>query len=446
MAIQYTPYPIKTATGTATVKTAIDPSNPTTPPRIVDKNNNTLYEWNITNKKFEPLGSNDDVLPSGVGFSSTETFGALLNQNQETFTKNTTTIINKLPDNQKQGFKDANSYQPYNSLVEKQQAAAVESGSLFTLEDATTGIRDLSTLNQSISSAEIRTDYYNAGQPLKYPIDFPENQDRIKFTMYRYAPKKIGIGQNFGTFSGSNISTKDNQKEIFGSVFLPISPTISDQNTVNWGGDEMTALQALAAAASYGAIKNGVMGAEQSLRDVAKGLQNASPELKAAAAAFFAGEAAGGNKTFFSRVTGAVLNPNLELLFNGPQLRTFSFSFTLSAREEKESKEIRKIIRFFKQGMAVQRAKTNLFLKAPNIFDISYQLRETNEDHPWMNKIKTCALTNCNVNYTPAGNYATFYDGAMTAYELTLSFSEIDPIFEDDYTKLDENKDTMIGY
>lgn len=301
----------------------------------------------------------------------------------------------------------------------------------------------LKDIQQGIQSAEIRTNYYNAGQPLKYPIDFPRDQDRIKFTMYRYTPKKIGIGANLGTFSGSNIAIKDNQKEIFGSVFLPISPSITDTNSVDWGSAEMDALTALAATASYNAIKGGAGGLMQSAESVAKGLQNASPELKSAAAAYFAGQAAGGNKGFLSRVTGAVLNPNLELLFNGPQLRTFSFSFTLSAREDKESKEIRRIIRFFKQGMAVQRAKTNLFLKAPNIFDISYQLGESNKDQTWINKIKTCALTNCQVNYTPAGNYATFYDGAMTAYELTLSFSELDPIFEDDYSKNDDN---TIGY
>jgi hypothetical protein len=47
------------------------------------------------------------------------------------------------------------------------------------------------------------------------------------------------------------------------------------------------------------------------------------------------------------------------------------------------------------------------------------------------------------VNYTPAGNYATFYDGAMSAYEMTLSFTELDPVFEDDYVS---DNDATIGY
>jgi hypothetical protein len=36
---------------------------------------------------------------------------------------------------------------------------------------------------------------------------------------------------------------------------------------------------------------------------------------------------------------------------------------------------------------------------------------------------------------------------SMTAYELTLSFNELEPIFDDDYDDKDEGKDfTNIGY
>ena len=296
------------------------------------------------------------------------------------------------------------------------------------LKDISKNTNDLVKVQQ-LQDKAFRNEYGN----YKYPITFPDEQDRITFKMFRYNPKTLAISENdLGVFQGGNKG-----KEIFGSVTLPITPSISDLNAVNWGNDEMNALQALAAAASYNTITTGVKGAEQSAMAIAEGLKGGKGDIAKAAAAYLAGEAAGGNKTFLSRVTGAILNPNMELLFNGPQLRTHSFSFTLSAREEKESKEIRNIIRFFKQGMSVKRASSNLFLKAPNIFDISYHYRDQKDNHPWINQIKTCALTSCQVNYTPAGNYATYYDGSMTSYELTLSFSEIDPIFEDDYHKID---------
>ena len=34
----------------------------------------------------------------------------------------------------------------------------------------------------------------------------------------------------------------------------------------------------------------------------------------------------------------------------------------------------------------------------------------------------------------------------MTAYQLTLSFGELDPIYDNDYKDLDKNQDQVIGY
>ena len=139
-----------------------------------------------------------------------------------------------------------------------------------------------------------------------------------------------------------------------------------------------------------------------------------------------------------------MINPNLELLFSGPALRTFSFQFKLNAREAAESREIVKILRFFKQGSAAQKSKSHLFLKSPHTFQIQYLHRgPEGDENPFMNKIKECALQSVAVNYTPEGNYATFDDGAMTSYELTLQFSELEPVFNNDY---DQDNDATIGF
>ena len=50
-----------------------------------------------------------------------------------------------------------------------------------------------------------------------------------------------------------------------------------------------------------------------------------------------------------------------------------------------------------------------------------------------MNKIKECACTGVSVDYTPNNNYATFPDGAMTSYGLTLNFTELTPVYDDEY-------------
>lgn len=151
---------------------------------------------------------------------------------------------------------------------------------------------------------------------------------------------------------------------------------------------------------------------------------------------FFAQEAVG-IQNLLSRTSGAVLNPNLELLFNGPSLRPFSFTFRLSPRDQTEAEQVRKIIRFFKQGMSVKTSSSNIFLQSPNIFSIRYKTFDGNKliEHPSINRIKRCALLSCDVDYTPDGTYMTYNDDrkTLTSYQLSLRFNELEPVYEDDY-------------
>jgi len=145
-----------------------------------------------------------------------------------------------------------------------------------------------------------------------------------------------------------------------------------------------------------------------------------------------------------SRTQGAVYNSNMELLFNGPTLRPFSFTFKLSARSKEEAQDIRSIIRFFKQGMSPIRTQSQLFLKAPHTFQLEYL--HIGKSHSFLNRFKECALQSFTVDYTPEGQYATFKDGAMVSYQITMQFQELEPVFNDDYATIDQNKDTDIGY
>ena len=73
-------------------------------------------------------------------------------------------------------------------------------------------------------------------------------------------------------------------------------------------------------------------------------------EVKTALQEAFAANAVGA-QGLLARTRGAILNPNLELLFERPTLRPFSFTFDLAPRNKEEADEVIKIIRFFKQGI-----------------------------------------------------------------------------------------------
>lgn len=51
-----------------------------------------------------------------------------------------------------------------------------------------------------------------------------------------------------------------------------------------------------------------------------------------------------------SATNGVVYNPNMEVLYDGPDFRTFRFQFSLFAKSEKDAKAIYKIVRFFQRS------------------------------------------------------------------------------------------------
>ena len=162
-------------------------------------------------------------------------------------------------------------------------------------------------------------------------------------------------------------------------------------------------------------------------------------DARTVTANFFAARATR-TKGLLSRATGSVINPNSELLFRGPKLRTFNFAYELSARNDTDAKNIISIIRIFKQASSVQKSKTRIFLGAPSTFTIKY-MNADNDEHKFIGKIKECALTNVAVNYAPA-QYSTYMGGYMTKYNLTLQFQELEPIHNSDYSEDINN----IGY
>jgi hypothetical protein len=276
---------------------------------------------------------------------------------------------------------------------------------------------------------------------LVYPTKLAESkQDIIRFNMLKYDPKKFSTERgNLGGFGERQV------RNSIGTVTLPIPNGISDTNAVTWGGETMNAVEAMLGNIALTSIKSGFAAGAGEVQKTGENLQSGSKEVQSGLAAAFTGLALGSSGgQFLSRTAGAVLNPNLELLFSAPTLRPFNFTFKLASRSPKESETIRSIIRFFKQGMSPQRSQSNLFLKAPHTFQIQYLHR--NEEHKFLNKFKECALQSFNVNYTPEGQYATFTDGAMVSYQITMQFQELEPVFNDDYTSLDQNKDTEIGF
>lgn len=72
-----------------------------------------------------------------------------------------------------------------------------------------------------------------------------------------------------------------------------------------------------------------------------------------------------------------------------------------------------------------------IFIGAPDVFQLSY--RRGKSPHPFLNKFKPMALTNMQLNYTASNTYATYADGTPIHIQMSLTFTELNPVYSEDY-------------
>ena len=280
-----------------------------------------------------------------------------------------------------------------------------------------------------------------------YPADIATSgQDVIQFTALTYAVKTIS---GFSFSGRDRVGPGGGGGRSKGTVTLPIQSGIKDQNAAGWGPDEMNPLEAMVAKSALDFVMAGPDAAGKQLQKSADQIIKDTPDFQKGIGAAVVSSATG-VKGILARTQGVVVNPNLELLFQKPTLRPFSFQFKLSARSPEEAADIVKIIRFFKQNMSPQKGggsggtSANLFLKAPNTFQIHYMHEgKGGKEHPFIGRPKECAMTSFEVDYTPDGNYSTLKDGFMTSYTISMTLKELEPVFYEDY---DDTPADSIGF
>jgi len=301
---------------------------------------------------------------------------------------------------------------------------------------------------------------------LQYPIDalYGGTQDHLIISMFKYKPPAFDALFKKGGFKDiidNGLPRGTPLKEYINSVKLPMPNSISDSNNVSWGeGEGMNNLSA--AITSY--ISQNLSTAAFGQGALALGGQAAGMDTKTLALLFTASQLGAdlgdprvqtllntaisskliGNlgfsvspETILARGFGIVPNSNIELLFNSPTLRDFSFQYRLSPRSKDEALKVNQIIRFFKQGMAAKKldgkaGAQSYFLGTPNVFKLRYRT-EGNKQISGVNKIKVCALAGFSVNYAADGNWAAYDEGQPVSSIINMSFKELEPIYDTDY-------------
>ena len=387
-------------------------------------------EWSLDNNAaFSRLYNNENTDISVVDFDQT-----FFNEGVSLFNSDRSDILNN-SDNFSSAFEATNSQTSFfdagiPGISDPRTGQQVNSNGDTTTANpdggnlgSSSNISNFSTRTLPINSSASGGSSGGGGPSLRYPVaQLPDlDYDFVQFEIYDYVNNGQLAVQNAEERLGAKLLT----------ITLPMVGNLAEQNSVEWRMDKMNEMQRILGDAAMTTMGDPtqIASAVGDLAVGAKQMVENNPNVERQLAAYFAGQALGVNLQ--ARSTGQVLNPNMELLFVGPRLRSFNFDFKFRPRFEDESIMVRSIIKAFKRAMAPQRGGTGLFLQTPNVFKIKYT--HAGGDHPFMNFIKPCALTNFNVSYTPDNAYMTYPDGGLTGYDIQFSMGEIAPIYQDDH-------------
>ena len=279
---------------------------------------------------------------------------------------------------------------------------------------------------------------------LRYPLDIIDvTTDYMSIEVMEYKPGGV---PSFADSRGANKTTKSG-KAIY-TIFLPMPDSIASVNRTGWGESRLSALAGAGLKAAGFALdvitgkeQNPVGAAEAGFKNELAGLTGGSGYdllrnfVRARSQIGIINGLSGSNISLndvLGRQSGQIVNQNVELLFNGVSLRPFGFNWDLVPRSKEEADKVREIIQILKKSMSANR-ENSAFLKTPYVFRLRY--RKGSGNNEFLNAFKICAMTDIGVDYTGSGAYSTYENGSPVHYRLNLSFTELEPIYQDDFDK-----------
>ena len=326
---------------------------------------------------------------------------------------------------------------------------------------------------------------------IRFPADIASGGDSsyVLFSFYKYKPpfqdkagassgltvkKKNGtkvvlknneyVNQDLNAYNrGGVLSEEFEQVDGLAQIMLYMPDDIQDAYKADWEGKAFGSITAgLLAAAGREGVGYKLQTALQNAKGTAARLPvNAAAGIITNLAKGITGDQINASDVF-GGISGVVKNPNVELLFQKMNLRTFDLTFKMSPYDAEEGENIQRICQTFKKAMlpsydlgdrkvfgmdknenvASQNkdpALNSSFIAVPSVCHV--QFMHGGSRNTYVPKYKMCAITDVNVNYTPDGNYAVFQGGAPVATELKISFMETKLVFAED---IDMGEDTPL--
>jgi len=237
-------------------------------------------------------------------------------------------------------------------------------------------------------------------------------------------------------FQNNLAATYKTTTRVTDSVALYLPPNVQDATSATYNGFA-TGVVGLAAAGGANFLQamrdEDFERASKSFVNVGKGLTMEAIKKSSAALVETLTDSEGSIELINSAF-GQATNPYMEVLFDQMALRGFTYNFTFAPRNKDETDQVQRIIQLFRFHMAPElKGANNRFLTLPSTFDIHYMYQMEDgkaSENDFYNRIATCVLESCTVDYTPDG-VKSFASGAPTQIKMTLTFKETELLTKD---------------
>lgn len=125
---------------------------------------------------------------------------------------------------------------------------------------------------------------------------------------------------------------------------------------------------------------------------------------------------------------GYPINPRVDVIFRNTNLREYQFSILMAPQSPQEAEQMKKIIKMLRYYAAPTLDNTtDLNFLTPNDFEITFHYKDINgvpKENTNIPKIAKGVIKRIDVDYTPQGEWSTFYDGTPVSALLTFTFME----------------------
>ena len=311
----------------------------------------------------------------------------------------------------------------------------------------------------TINTGKLTKDSYDSAtaSSIRFPFDMliDEGEDFVMFDFYDYKPpfqNKISpddkvTNQTLKQYNATGFASEYFKDKRYPQILLYMPQDIQDAFSAKWEGKKFGALTTgiISSAGMEGTANKIIKGANTVGETITSSQVNAAAAVVTTLATKLTGDTITAND-LFGGISGVARNPNVEVLFQSMELRTFDLTFKLAPFNTKDMLSIDAIIKVFKQAMLPQYeiGDTNVFgvdtadnpavqarfIQVPKVCAVNFMRGA--ERNPYLPRYKMCAITDVNVNYTPDNVYATIDEGTPVATELKISFMETKLVFSED--------------